>query len=165
MKWLFFSSIWCLLVFSCQEEAKKNYKELATGQTNVLLVGEEFVLYNSRTTGLQYNNSLDFSIDSSFAKLIDKQVQEADPDCAGCSHYYTYIYRAVKEGKTSIFVFDNEFARIERANRITDSLLQTFPQEILNDSLAYTQRRDSLLEFYAKQPILKYKIDLEIRNN
>lgn len=168
----FFIFILCVLAFSCQEKYKntpEKYRHLDTNQVNILRIGEEFVLYNSRTDGLEYDNSLYFDIDTNFVKLIETQVEESSSDCAGCTTYYTQIYKTLKKGKTTIKVFKYTRADLsEKAQEIVDSLVLTLPQEILNDSLLalknqeslFKKIQDSLFNQYLSKPVVELSIEI-----
>ncbi len=150
--------IWGLiLVVSCKEKKQKidmaSYRHLDTGKVNQLYTGEKFVLYNARTDGLEYDNSLQFEIDTTFIKQIDSYVEQSPADCDGCTSYTTEIYQASKEGRTTIRAFRKEFADTSLSSEQLDSLLEQTPPENLEklkDSLKFRQ-------------ILVLKLDIEIK--
>jgi predicted secreted protein len=128
------------LVASCKEPDFSSYRHLDTGKVNLLYKGEKFVLYNSRTDGLEYDNSLRFDIDTTFIKLIDSYEEPSPKGCDGCSSYYTIVYQAIREGKTTIKAYRKEFADSSLSNEQLDSLLAKSPPddiEKIRDSLKF----------------------------
>lgn len=167
-----------LAALSCKEKSGRfdasTYRHLDTNKVNILYKYEKFVLYNARTDGLEYDNSLYFDIDTNFVRLLDTHTEESPSDCAGCTTSFINIYQTLKEGQTSIRVFKSQFSRdylVEQAREISDSLLLSLPQEILDDSLLTLQKhtslfenvKDSLFRLHLNTPILTLK--LVIRSN
>lgn len=150
--------VWGLIfVASCKEKTQKldisTYRHLDTGKVNQLYVGEKFALYNSRTDGLEYDNSLQFDIDTTFIKQIKSYVEQAPADCDGCTSYTTNIYQAYKEGTTTIRAFRKEFADAALSSEQLDSLFEKIPPESLE------KFKDSL-KFKRVQVL---KLDIEIK--
>jgi predicted secreted protein len=151
--------IWGLIfAASCKEKTQKvdyyAYRHLDTGKVNQLFKGEKFALYNSRTDGLEYDNSLQFDIDTTFIKQVDSYVEQSPADCDGCTSYTTNIYQAFREGTTTIRAFRKEFADTSLSSEQLDSLLKkTSPENLekLKDSLKFRQ-------------VLVLKLDVEIKS-
>ena len=162
-----------VVALSCKEKSEKFdasiYRHLDTNKVNILYKGEKFLLYNARTDGLEYDNSLYFDIDTNFVRLVDTHTEASPSDCEGCTTSFINIYQTLKEGQTSIRVFKSQFSRnylIEQAREISDSLLLSLPQKILDDSLLTLQKhtslfenvKDSLFRLHLNTPIVTLKL-------
>lgn len=159
MKKLFLAITALWFLSACQDNKPKfdtsKYKQLDTGKVNVLKVGEQFILFNYRTDGLQFDNSAYIDIDTNFVKYVDTFSEGTPRDCDGCTATNIEIYEPVAKGNTEIKVFSRPFSDVpfskkefhEIASKISDSLAWQAPPAI--------QKKDSIRrEAYKKQ---KYK--------
>ncbi len=98
-----------ILLISCKNR-KINLPDLPYLIADSLMhfkVGDRFILATSENSCCQYywisdNNFYEIVPQKTILKSVDIIIDEADPDCAGCSSYTYQIYECVKPGADSL---------------------------------------------------------------
>ncbi|MCG9911754.1 MAG: hypothetical protein MH137_10680 [Flavobacteriales bacterium] len=139
------------LIFSCGNTPVKedfsNYRYLMEDTLNVFKVGEQFVFTESENSCCQNG----WIVNGRFASAMQHKglinpvrsaSDIADPDCAGCSSYFTTVFECIKPGRDTLYyAYVPHGANLEMMDDSPDS--DTVPAddvEVVNTLNEYTRR-------------------------